>query len=93
MIASRTSRTPRPSFALTSRAFGNVQAEHLVNLVLDPFDIGARKIDLVNDGNDVEIVGDRQIGVRNRLGFHTLEWHRPARAHPRRLPGFGKPHT
>ena len=39
---------------------------------LGALDVGAGKIDLIDDGNDVEAVVDGDVGVGERLGFDTL---------------------
>jgi len=53
---------------------GNVgiQAQIMVDLMLDAFDIGARHIDLVDDGDDLQIVIHRHIEVRKRLRLDSL---------------------
>jgi hypothetical protein len=42
------------------------------DLALDPLDIGARQIDLVDDRYDFEIVCHRQVRIGEGLGFNSL---------------------
>ena len=38
----------------------------------DPVGLGGGQVDLVDDGDDLEVVLDRQIGVGERLGLDAL---------------------
>ena len=49
-----------------------VQPDDLLNLPARLFRLRAGQIDLVDDGNDLEAVLDRQIRVGQRLRFHAL---------------------
>jgi hypothetical protein len=49
-----------------------VEADDLLDLPPRLLGLGAGQIDLVNHRNDLEIVLDRQICVRQRLRFHAL---------------------
>ena len=40
--------------------------------MLGAFQIGAREIDLIDDRNDREVIGHRQIHIGNGLGLHSL---------------------
>ena len=48
------------------------QADGLLDHLLGALDVGAREIDLVDDGNDFEAVGDGEIGVGEGLGLDAL---------------------
>ena len=50
----------------------SVEADDLLDLPPRLFGLGAGQIDLVDDGNDLEVVLDREIGVRERLRFDAL---------------------
>ena len=41
-------------FCRTADSIRSVEADHIFNLLLDPFDIGSGEIDLIDDGNDFE---------------------------------------
>ena len=51
---------------------GAVQADDVLELPFDPLGIGARKIDLVDDRQDLKVVIQRQIDVGHGLRFHSL---------------------
>ncbi len=46
---------PMPVFAEQRMAVGSVEADHIFDLLLDAFDIGRRKIDFIDDGDDLKI--------------------------------------
>ena len=72
MIASKTSGTPFPSFALIGRA--SLASSCRISAIdcLVPSTIGARQIDLIDDRNDRQVIGHRQVHVGNRLGLYAL---------------------
>ena len=47
-------------------------ADDLLHLVLGPLRVGGGQVDLVDDGQDLQIVVQRQIGVGQGLGLHAL---------------------
>ena len=49
-----------------------VESEVLVDLLLDPLDIGGGKVDLVDDRNHLEVVLECEVEVGDRLGFYAL---------------------
>src|SRR4029453_13955562 len=49
-----------------------VEADDLLDLPADVFGLRARQIDLVDDRDDLEVVLDREIGVRERLRLDAL---------------------
>ena len=49
-----------------------VDADHLLDLLLDPLGLGRRQVDLVQDGHDLVIVVDGQIDVGQGLRLHPL---------------------
>jgi hypothetical protein len=49
-----------------------IEAQVLVDLLLDAVDIGGRQIDFVDDRNDLEIVLHGQVEVGQGLGFDPL---------------------
>ena len=44
----------------------------LLNLFAHAFRLGRRQIDLIDDGNNFKIVIQREVGIGQRLRFHTL---------------------
>ncbi len=52
--------------------FTGVEADDLLDLLLDSFRIRARKVDLVDDRQNLEVVVECQIYIRQRLGFDSL---------------------
>ena len=48
------------------------EADGLFNHLLGALDVGGGEIDLVDDGDDLEAVGDGEIGVGEGLGFDAL---------------------
>ena len=49
-----------------------VESDHLLDLLLDAVGIGSRQVDLVEDGQDLEIVVERLVDVGERLRLHPL---------------------
>ena len=49
-----------------------VEADHGFDLLADAFGFGGGQIDLVDDGDDFEVVMEREVGVGEGLGFHAL---------------------
>ena len=47
-------------------------AEHTLDLSGEPFRVGAGEVDLVEDGNDLEVVVDGLVGVGEGLGLDAL---------------------
>ena len=47
-------------------------ADDVLDLLRDPVGLGGGQVDLVDDGGDLEVVLDRQIGVGERLGLDAL---------------------
>ena len=72
MIASNTSGTPFPSLALIGRASVGIKLQHLRNRMFRALDIRTRQIDLIDDRDNGEVVGHRQVHIGNRLGLHPL---------------------
>ena len=70
-MASRISCVPVPSFALASMA--PALSSPMMSSICRAFvGLGARKIDLVDDRDDLEIVSDGQVGVGERLRLDAL---------------------
>ncbi len=55
-----------------SRASDGVEADRAFDHFFGARNVGAGQINLVDDGNDFEPVIDREIGIRQRLGFDAL---------------------
>ena len=72
MIASSTSSTPSPVFAEMRSTCVRVVADQIGDLRRRRVGVGLRQVDLVDDGNDLEVVLDREIGVRERLRLDSL---------------------
>ena len=49
-----------------------IQPDDGFDLLADALGFGGRKVDLVDDGNDFEVVVQRQVGVGERLRFDSL---------------------
>ena len=49
-----------------------VDADHFLDLFLDPVRLGGRQVDLVEDGDDLVVVVDRLVDVGERLRFDAL---------------------
>ena len=46
--------------------------DDLLDFVLDPLRIRCRKVDFIHNREDFQVVVQSQIGIRERLCFHTL---------------------
>ena len=51
---------------------GGVQADHVLDLLLHPFRLGGRQVDLVEDRHDLVVGLDRLVDVGQRLRLHAL---------------------
>jgi hypothetical protein len=51
---------------------GGIKPDHLLDLLLDPIGIGRRQVDLVENGEDLEVVFQRLVDVGQGLRLHTL---------------------
>ena len=51
---------------------GGVEADDVLDLMAHPVGVGAREIDLVQHGDDREVVVEGQVDVRDGLGLHAL---------------------
>ena len=51
---------------------GGVEADHLLDLLLDAVGVGGRQVDLVEDGQDLEVVVEGLVDVGERLRLHAL---------------------
>ena len=71
-IASRISGTPVPTLALARMRVVAVEADDVGDLSARLFGLRARQIDLVDDRDDLEVVLDGEVGVRQRLRFDAL---------------------
>ena len=49
-----------------------VDADHVLDLLLDPVGVGGGQVHLVEDGQDLEVVVDRLVDVGERLRLHAL---------------------
>ena len=49
-----------------------IEANHFLDLLANPFRFRRRQVDLIDYRNDFEIMMQRQVGVRQRLRFHSL---------------------
>ena len=47
-------------------------SEELRELACSAFRVGLREVDLVGDGHDLELVLEREVGVRERLRLDAL---------------------
>ncbi len=59
-------------FGRDQRRVGGVQADHVLDLLFDKVRLGAGQIDLVDDGNDLQIVLQRHVDVGQRLRLDAL---------------------
>ena len=50
----------------------SVEADHLLDLLLDALGLGRRQVDLVEDDDDLVVVVDGLVDVRQRLRLHPL---------------------
>ena len=51
---------------------GGIEPDHVLDLLLDAVAVGGRQVDLVEDGEDLEIVVERLVDVGQRLRLHAL---------------------
>ena len=49
-----------------------IEADHVLDLLLDAIDVGRRQVDLVEDGQDLEVVVERLVDVGERLRLDAL---------------------
>ncbi len=49
-----------------------VDPDHGLNLLANAFGLGGRQVDFIDDGNNFEIVVQREVRIRQRLRFHAL---------------------
>ena len=68
-----------------------IDADHLLDLLLDPVRIGGGQVDLVEDGDDLVVGVDGLIDVGERLRLDALAWRRPPAASLRRRPASARP--
>ena len=71
-IASRISAMPMPSFALQRIASLPSMTSNSSISFIDALGIGGRQIDLIDDGDDREVLFEREVVVRERLRFDAL---------------------
>ena len=71
-IASSTSSTPIPVFAEMRRTFAGSSPTSSATSAAAAVGIGRGQVDLVHDRDDLEVVLDRQVGVRERLRLDPL---------------------
>ena len=72
MTASSSSATPSPVLALMRRIVVGRDAEHLLDLGRVAVGVGGRQVDLVEGGDDLEVVLEGQVAVGQRLGLDAL---------------------
>ena len=53
-------------------ASDGVEADHVLDLLLDAVGVGGGQVDLVEDGQDLEVVVERLVDVGERLRLHAL---------------------
>ena len=71
-IASRMSSIPDPFLGRAEHGLIGVEPEFVVYLVLHPFDVGGRQVDLVDHRDDDKVVLHGRVQVGERLGLHAL---------------------
>ena len=59
-------------FGANQQRIGGIEADRALDHFLGALDVGALQINLVDHGNNLEAVIDRQIRVCQRLRFHAL---------------------
>ena len=59
-------------FSARQHCFGSVDADNVLNFVLNTVRVGARQIYLVDDGNNFQIIIQRQVYVGQRLRLNAL---------------------
>ena len=72
MTASSSSGTPSPVLALMRRTSLGRDAEHLLDLGRVAVGLGGRQVDLVEAGDDLEVVLEGQVAVGQGLGLDAL---------------------
>ena len=72
MIASSTVATPCPVFAEMRSTCSGVVADQVGDLGRGAVGVGLRQVDLVHDRHDLEVVLDREVGVREGLRLDAL---------------------
>ena len=70
--ASSTSATPSPVLAEIRSTWSGVSPISAETACRRPLGVGLRQVDLVQDGDDLEVVLDRQVRVRDRLRLDPL---------------------
>ena len=70
-----------------------VQPDDGFDLLADALRFGRRKIDLVDDRDDFQVVMQREVGVGESLSFHALGCVHHQQARLRRLAGCAKLRT
>src|SRR5216117_3800408 len=70
-IASRSSSTPAPVFPEASR-ISSSRKPSVVQLLAHDVEVDVRKVDLIDDGYDLEALLHGEICVRERLGLDPL---------------------
>ncbi len=63
---------PRALLGAREDRVARVEADDFLDLTLRFVGLRARQVDLVDDRDDLEAVLDREVGIRERLGFHAL---------------------
>ena len=63
---------PRPVLAEIAIGVGGVEADHVLDLLLDPVGLGRRQVDLVEDRHDLVVGVDRLVDVGERLRLDAL---------------------
>ena len=61
-----------PVLAEIGDRVGGVEADHVLDLLLDPLGLGGRQVDLVEDRHDLVVVVDRLVDVGERLRLDAL---------------------
>ena len=62
----------RPVLAEIADGVRGIDADHVLDLLLDAVGVGRRQVDLVQDGQDLEVVVERLIDVGERLRLDAL---------------------
>ena len=61
-----------PGLGRDADRVGRINADHVLDLRLDPLLVGGRQVDLVEDGEDLQVVVDRLVDVGERLRLDAL---------------------
>ena len=72
ITASSSSGTPSPVLALMRRTSLGRDAEHVLDLLGVALGLGGREVDLVEAGDDLEVVLEGEVAVGQRLGLDAL---------------------